>query len=228
MGGRSRLRELGYSIAISICGWARSKSTVVNTFPHSRARVRVCAVCAGRCVVCVGGAAGRTGSRAVASRSASDPLAVRPPAKGDGEDQAAGSGLPENTGWECLGVRAGVACGVWRVWRVRASRAAGSEVVRDEFIGGLENTDQVVFLISLPRARPHPTTHARAKSARRCAREAFCKVVCGVCGRPVSRQRMVQCRHVRFFSEGSTRDSNFLFPLHPRPRAAWCRAGAVW
>ena len=24
----------------------------------------------------------------------------------------------------------------------------GSEVVRDEFIGGLENTDQVVFLIS--------------------------------------------------------------------------------
>ena len=25
----------------------------------------------------------------------------------------------------------------------------GSEVVRDEFIGGLENTDQVVFLISV-------------------------------------------------------------------------------
>ena len=29
---------------------------------------------------------------------------------------------------------------------------AGSEVVRDELIGGLENTDQVVFLISARRA----------------------------------------------------------------------------
>ena len=29
---------------------------------------------------------------------------------------------------------------------------AGSEVVRDELIGGLENTDQVVFLISACRA----------------------------------------------------------------------------
>ena len=69
VGGRIRLRELGYSIAISICGWARSKSTVVNTFPQRRARpvcgVRgvVCAWCVW-CGVCVGG-----GLRGVPARS---------------------------------------------------------------------------------------------------------------------------------------------------------------
>ena len=47
-------------------------------------------------------------------------------------------------------------------------------------------------------------------------------------GRPgVSRQRMVWRRHVRFFSEGSTRDSNFLLPLPPRPRAAGPGGGVV-
>ena len=157
VGGRSRLRELGYSIAISICGWARSKSTVVNTFPHSRARVRVCAVCAGRCVVCVGGAAGRTGSRAVASRSASDPLAVRPPAKGDGEDQAAGSRLPDNTGWECLGVRAGVACGLCGVC-VRPARLDRRWL---EMNSSEASKTRTKWCSSFPyRAPAHPPPHA--------------------------------------------------------------------
>ena len=40
-----------------------------------------------------------------------------------------------------------------QAWAVQGEGSAGSitgsEVVRDEFIGGLENTDQVVFLISV-------------------------------------------------------------------------------
>ena len=145
VGGRGRLRELGYSIAISICGWARSQSTVVNTFPHRRARVRVrWCVCGGVCAwLCVGGGscwACRTASeRLVSQRESSSGHA---PANRGGENRAAGSGQPNLRGL----AGAGMACGVWRV--ACASLAAGSEVVRDEFIGGLENTDQVVFLIS--------------------------------------------------------------------------------
>ena len=81
VGGRIRLRELGYSIAISICGWARSKSTVVNTFPQRRARVpcvvcavwcgvvRCGAVCGVVCVVWCGVVCGGGGLRGVPARS---------------------------------------------------------------------------------------------------------------------------------------------------------------
>ena len=138
MGGRSRLRELGYSIAISICGWARSKSTVVNTFPHSRARVcvrwcvcdGVCAVvcvrwcvCGGVCAVAVRGwgscRAYRTASERLLSQRESS--SGHAPANIEGENRAAGFGQPESAGWCGPGVWR-VACGVWRVRPSRQDR----------------------------------------------------------------------------------------------------------
>ena len=146
------------SIAISICGWARSQSTVEHV--SSQPYARPCAVLRGAWVRAGGGRGGGggggggglrgvpRGERSPRAARAST-RAARLPGRG-GENQAAGRGQPRVRRLAGAGTARGArARGVWCV--ACGSFAAGSEVVRDELIGGLENTDQVVFLISACR-----------------------------------------------------------------------------
>ena len=159
------------SIAISM--WLGQKS--VDRREHvSHSRARPCGV-----AWCVGGrggrgggggwggggAAGRTAWRAVTPRGARHPHGPRACPVEGGENQAAGRAQPRVRRLAGAGMARGVARGGWcvvrGVWCVaRGVRvvAAGSEVVRDELIGGLENTDK--WCSSFPRA-------GRAGGARR-------------------------------------------------------------
>ena len=106
-----------------------------------------------------------------------------------------------------------------------ASHAAGSEVVRDEFIVGLENTDQVVFLISVVVMVGRGACGGGGVG---CAVKAACKTA----ERWVGRSVHVQIKWRAFEESVATKSAHAIKPkTHASRLARWPRAvggGEAW